>query len=133
MAVECIAIKSKHKTVPIPLWGQYNAVWQSIDFQQAKWLIVSNYEHWVMRMVDALTKRSVREVAQTFAAVFRMHFLAAIKLARTNDKHQHQSTDCSDGEDSHSSEDDNTDRAYMNRGRALTPLFSISIGGHQLR
>ena len=43
--------------VPIPLWPQYNATWRRQPVPQHKWIHVGNYEPWVLRMVNSMTRR----------------------------------------------------------------------------
>jgi len=68
--------------VPVPLWNQYKASWRDADFADSNWIIVSNYERWVMQAVDAVTCRSVREVVKAFMDQFRTEFLTCLERAR---------------------------------------------------
>jgi len=68
--------------VPVPLWNQYRASWRDADFGNAKWIIVSSYERWVMQMVDAVTTKAVRPVAKAFSDKFRIEFLSCLATAR---------------------------------------------------
>ena len=79
-AVTCAFVGDQ--PVPVPLWGQYSASWRGFDFGGARWVLVSNYECWVMNLVNAITNKSVREVAKDFADHFRTHFSEALRAAR---------------------------------------------------
>ena len=80
--VPCVFVKTGQRQIPVPLWRQYRASWRDIDFGTATWVLVSNYESWVMDLVDAITNKSVRDVAKTFADLFRKQFHAAMAAAR---------------------------------------------------
>ena len=81
-AVKSVFVDNGVPQVIVPLWCQYTAAWRNVDVGSDRWLIVSNYECWAMGLVNAVTHRSVREVAKTFLDHFRKHFRAALATAR---------------------------------------------------
>ena len=81
--VPCVFVRNGAQQVPVPLWCQYTGLWRDLDFGDSRWIIVSNYESWVMGLVDAVTNKSVREVAKAFADHFRKEFQTAMATART--------------------------------------------------
>ena len=83
--VTCVLVQNGRRQVPVPLWSQYNVNWKDLDFQNSSWIVVSNYEHWFMQLVDAVTNKSVRLVAKTFTDHFRNEFQACMAVARTAD------------------------------------------------
>ena len=78
----CSLNKNGKDQVSVPLWCQYDATWRDVNFAGAKWVIVSNYESWVMDLVDAITNKSVRDVARGFVGLFRKHFQKALSQVR---------------------------------------------------
>ena len=80
--VPCIFVKNGSHQMPVPIWCQYSATWRGEDCENAKWIIVSNYESWVMGLAGAVTRKSVREVAKTFADHFRQQFQACMAIVR---------------------------------------------------
>ena len=80
--VPCLIVKRGRYQAPVPLWCQYRAAWRHADFEGTKWLIVSNLESWVKGLVNAVTNKSVRDVAKTFADHFRKHFQTCLATAR---------------------------------------------------
>ena len=80
--VPCVFVSNGAQQVPVPLWCQYTATWRDVDFGDSRWIIVSNYESWIMGLVDAVTNKRVRDVAKTFADHFRKQFQTAMATAR---------------------------------------------------
>lgn len=80
--VPCIFVKKGSRQMVVPLWCQYRATWRDEDFENAKWISVSNYDSWVMGLVNAVTRHSVREVAKTFTDCFRKQFQTCMATAR---------------------------------------------------
>ena len=78
----CVFVSNGSQQVPVPLWCQYTATWRDVDFGDSRWIIVSNYESWIMGLVDAVTNKRVRDVAKTFADHFRKQFQTAMATAR---------------------------------------------------
>ena len=85
--------------VIVPRWCQYTAAWRRVNFGSSKWLIVNNYEAWVMGLINAVTTRSVRMVAKTFFDHFKYHFDAALTAARINSNHLEHPLDAIDDDD----------------------------------
>ena len=111
--VPCIFVKSVKKTlVPVPLWCQYRAIWRDFDFDDAKWIQVSNYEFWVMELVDAITNKSVRVVAKTFVDHFRKQFHACLKATTADDPPQDSDDDAEDSP----------------QGNSVSPTAEVTIG-----
>jgi len=96
--VTCVFIRSDKDTTPVPLWPQYNVRWKDADFQNSTWIVVGNYEPWVMQLFDALTNKSVRVLAKTFTDHFRKEFLACMDKTRqpAHLKNAFEDSDCED-------------------------------------
>ena len=80
--LRCIGVqRSKTQIVPVPLWNQYTVSWKTIAVA-GKWIVVSNYERWVMQLVDALTSKSVRAIAKKFCDKLKNEFQTCLWEAR---------------------------------------------------
>ena len=78
----CIQDASFRHHLPVPLWGQYRATWRETDLKNTTWILVSSQESWVKGMVNALTNKSVREVASKFHHTFEKMFKTSVTAAR---------------------------------------------------
>ena len=61
-SVQCIFVetgKKDRRAVAVPLWPQYTVAWKGNNFQQATWIIVGNYERWVMQLLDVVSLQRV--------------------------------------------------------------------------
>ena len=66
-----LAPGSKIGSLPIPLWPQYELTWHGRLRPQHTWITWAYAEHWLVRIVETVTKRSVREVAKRSLERFR--------------------------------------------------------------
>ena len=64
--ITCVFVPKKGGSTAIPLWNQYTLVWTYSDFGFTKWVIFSNYEPWLMKVVNASTHKSVRTMSKQF-------------------------------------------------------------------
>lgn len=118
--VMCVFVDRGECTVPVPLWHQYMVSWRDADFADSKWIVVSNYERWVMQVVDAVTCRSVRQVAKAFADKLKTEFLTCLAKARRP------------GQMENLFEDDNSDDKAGQcrlRERRVDAVLKTNIGG----
>ena len=123
-SVVCVFVpRTKSSEDAIPLWPQYTATWRNSDFDNTKWLILSNYEKWVMRIVDGVSNKSVRQVAQDMLAAARSEFMACLTKSRILNGQAAHSQDSSDEELS-------VESPAVPRIR--TPVIQVTIGGYDL-
>ena len=109
----------------IPLWPQYTAFWRDADFGHSTWLILSNYERWVMRLVDAVTHKSVRQVAKSMLDATRAEFVACLTKARSQGE-ENSSLDSDEELESPS------DQSDSKPAKLEAPAIDIEIGGFPL-
>jgi hypothetical protein len=77
--------KASHATtMPVPLWGQYT-VRMNGNSLGAQWLIISNYENWIVRLVDTVSVKSVRDLAKRLFDRVRLEFVKCLDKARRRD------------------------------------------------
>ena len=74
--------RKKGEQEAIPLWPQYHASWKTADFDKHSWLVVSNQSRWFYHLVNAVTNRCVRDVAQDLFNAVRTEFSACLTKAR---------------------------------------------------
>ena len=72
-----------NKIAAIPLWPQYTLSWRSETFADPSWIVVGNYERWIMQLVDVAPKDAVRGVAARALDIFRAQFRTCLDRART--------------------------------------------------
>ena len=56
--VTCALVPSGKTVVLVPLWGQYTVDCKELGMPNCKWIVVSNYERWVMQLVNLITNKS---------------------------------------------------------------------------
>ena len=121
-SVVCVfASRTKNSEEAIPLWPQYSVTWKGADLNDSTWLVLSNYERWVLRCVDAVTNRCVRKVAADTLVATRREFMAC--LAKTRVAQDLPSADTDD-----EVEDANSSRRFCKRVAAI----ELVIGGYSL-
>ena len=117
--IRCIFVpRSKGQQEAVPLWPQYKVQWKDADFKDDTWLVLSNYERWVMLIVNAITNKSVRQVAQDIFCTAACEFKACLTQARGG------STDADSDDESVEA----TSLKNVNRQASI----SIKVGGFSL-
>ena len=81
--MQCVFVDNGKRQVPVPLWFQYTATWRDVDFENAKWINVTNTEWWARAIVNAMTNTPTRVVAKTSGGYSRKEFVARMTTART--------------------------------------------------
>ena len=71
----------KKQIVAVPLWDQYTVVARNLSIA-GKWIVVSNYEQWVMQLIDAVTPKCVRAIAKRLSDKIKVEFQACLAKAR---------------------------------------------------
>jgi hypothetical protein len=117
----CIFVKTGKHNVPVPLWSQYTATWKGVEDKRATWIVVSSWEWWLMRVIDAVTAKSVRQVGKTFTDYFRKEFLACMASARRPGVHEDPLAD-----------DDSSDDKTKRPKRSQTFEVQANIGGYSV-
>ena len=79
--LRCVGVQRGKHIVPVPLWNQYTVSWKTTAVA-GKWIVVSNYERWVMQLVDALTSKCVRAIAKKFCDKLKNEFQTCLWEAR---------------------------------------------------
>ena len=127
-AVKCVFVANesakKKYIMPVPLWSQYEVAWKNFDFKKHRWIVVGNWERWVMQIVDVVTNGSVRQVAKAFTDYFKKIFLVSLAVARKPSKLK--DAFCSD------SDDDTvpaTGSSKQHKTADSDPTVIVSIGG----
>ena len=122
--VRCIFVEHANSMVPVPLWSQYIASWRDADFGDSKWIVVSNYERWVMQVVDTVTSKSVRQVAKAVTDKVKTEFATCLAKARRSPHHDNNPF----------KDDTDDDEAVSNTPtRADQAVLEIDIGGFKVR
>ena len=52
--------------VPVPVWPVYRMEWSGEPVPEHTWIIVGAKEQWVMRLIDTITSKAVRDLASKF-------------------------------------------------------------------
>ena len=121
--VLCVGVKRPKSIVPVPLWSQYTAVWKTAELDD-KWIIVSNYERWVMQLVDAVTTKSVRAVAKKFSDLVKKEYFSCLYKARCPIKLASPFADMDEPFDASST--------TLKNQVINDPVIQVIIGGHTL-
>ena len=125
--VRCIFIRGEKSDVPVPLWKQYTVSWKGADLQQSKWIVVSNYEPWLMQMINAVTNKCVRRVGKAFTDLFRKEFQECVTKARAP---HNAAADLSDSDgDGH----EGSQPRWRAPGKGFGAVLDARIGGRQVR
>ena len=125
--VKCVGIEKKDGCfVPVPLWCQYLVSWKGTDFEGQKWLVIGNYERWLMQLVDIVTPKSVRQVSKVLSDNIRVEFdLSLAKARRSGDGPNPFDTD---------DDEDDSQRSRLNKsGKVSVPSTAqLVIGGFHI-
>ena len=105
----------------VPLWDQYTVVARNLSIA-GKWIVVSNYEQWVMQLIDAVTPKCVRAIAKRLSDKIKVEFQACLAKAR-------RATSLADPFDPKSIDD----KVKLPSGRfEVEAALVINIGGHNV-
>ena len=122
--VACAMIPSGKTFVPVPLWSQYIVDSSDPEMRRSKWIVVSNYERWLMQLVNLITNKSVRQVAKAFTDRFRHEFIACMTVARAGTDRLEDPFGEAD------SLHDNVPAAK--RQKSTAPVLYVAVGGYTL-
>ena len=88
--VICIFVGIGKKRRPVPMWPQYTVDWNGVDFGSGNFIVISNYETWMLSVVDAVTVygsgQKARNVAKTCMERVRREWQAYLDQARSPKK-----------------------------------------------
>jgi hypothetical protein len=125
--VMCVFIPKKCGNVAVPLWRQHKASWKGHNVGDAKFIVVSYSEVWLRQLVDAVTTKCVRQVAQAFAHRLEQEFKICVASARAP---------AAPGDDSDHDSDDPRDPALAgkrNRPHEYIAVVEIQLGGFTVK
>ena len=127
--VRCVFIKHLiHGPLPIPLWGVYNVVWDVRDkLQDVSFIRVGTMEHWLQRLISALTRKPARALAKAFVDSFQLTFKDRLNNARLF-------SDEADDVFSNESPGGVENTCFLARVKKtkLAGIVKLSIGGHSV-
>ena len=134
MEVMCVFVPSGKKLIPVALWTQYTVTWDATSLGDSRWLMFSNYERWLMELVDVATNRPIRAVAKNFMDRFRQEFLVALNKARVPEKLEDAFALRDDSEHINTNTDDMGAQPLPGRwrNRKFTPELLVNIGGFDM-
>ena len=116
--VTCVPVPRGNRQKVVPLWPLYEAQWRNYDFQDAKWIVVGNYESWVKQIVAEFSSKTTREMSKVFFDKVRLEFHTCLSQAR---KATPSATMDSD---------DEADAAAPDQGKKVVkPFLQVQIGG----
>ena len=121
----CALVPSGKTVVLVPLWSQYIVDCKEPGMELCKWIVVSNYERWVMQLVNLITRKSVRQVAKSFTDCFRKEFIACMEVARAVPGGLEDPFEEGGSLDDHVS--------VAKRVKSTTSVMEVDIGGYKVK
>ena len=87
MSLTCVfipvAVGKKKKFVAVALWPQYEVSMVGHSATPSRWVVVGNYEDWILQLTQQLATGSRRCNAQCFKNLFNPIFHASVAKARS--------------------------------------------------